>query len=125
MSLFVEKYRAAQALEKKYQEAPRAGWIKPGSRATGNQAIMVQRTEVIQLAMALAGSVYNNFTRLYEVMNLQGYMSQLAEDEPDAIVCHKCHNNYLPGWMNGKCPYCEAEAAATSMVDEMLGGAGE
>ncbi len=125
MSLFVEKYFTAQALEKKYREAPRAGWVKPGSRTSGNQTIMVQRTEVVQVAMDLASGIYKNFVRLYETMNLQGYMSQLAEDEPDAVVCNRCHNHFLPGWMDGKCPYCEAEAAARRMVDEMLGGDGE
>lgn len=125
MSMFTEKYNAARAMENKYRDAPRAGWLEKGSRARSNQAIMISRTEVMKLAADLASATYANYSRLYEVMNLQGYMSQLAEGEPDAVVCVRCHNNYLMGWMGGKCPYCEAEEAASRKVEEILGGSEE
>lgn len=123
--MFAEKYNAARAMEDKCRDAPRAGWIEKGSRARNNQAIILPRTEAVKLAADLASATYANFSRLYEVLNLQGYMSQLAEGEPDAVVCEKCHNHYLLGWMGGKCPYCEAEEAARRKVDEILGGGEE
>uniref|UniRef100_A0AAU8B7A5 Uncharacterized protein n=1 Tax=Dulem virus 34 TaxID=3145752 RepID=A0AAU8B7A5_9CAUD len=123
--MFAEKYNAARAMENKYRDAPRAGWIEKGSRARSNQAITLPRTEAMKLAADLASATYANFFRLYEVLNLQGYMSRLAEGEPGAVICERCHNNYLLGWMGGKCPYCEAEEAASRKVKEILGGGEE
>ena len=122
MSEFAKKYNTACELAMKYRTAPRAGWVKPGSRAADNQAIMVPRKEAEALAMDLASARYGSYARMYEIMALQGYMSQLAEEEPDAIMCDDCHNSFLPGWMGGKCPYCAAEAAAQEEVRRILGG---
>lgn len=122
MSDFAEKYHAAEALARKYRDQPRAGWVKPGSRAKSNQAIMVPRAEVERLAFDLASARYSSYARLYEVMALVDYMHQLADGEPDALECEKCHKSFLAGWMGGKCPYCAAEDAADQMVSEMLGG---
>lgn len=122
MNEFAKKYKAAYDLARKYRDAPRTGWVKPGSRAADNQAITVSRREVETLAENLASAYYSSYARLYEVMALQGYMSQLAEDEPDAVMCDKCHNCFLPGWMGGKCPYCAADAAATEEVNRIMGG---
>ena len=41
---------AANALEEKYNDQPRSGWVKPGSRVRSNQAISVSRQEVVALA---------------------------------------------------------------------------
>lgn len=122
MSELAKKIKEAQDLAEKYRDAPRAGWIKLGSRARENQAIIVQRTEVVRLAESLARARHGSYTRLFEIMALQNYMSQLAEGKPGALMC-KTHGKYfLTGWTGGKCPYCEAEKAASDMVNEMLGG---
>lgn len=120
-----EQYCSAKMLENKYRDAPRAGWVEKGSRAKSNQAIMVPRAEVIQLAECLSSATYNKLCRLYEILNLQHYMSELAEGESDTTTCTKCHNYYRMGWLTGNCPYCEAEQAAIRFVDELLGGVGE
>lgn len=122
MNDLAKKYKAACDLAAKYRDAPRTGWVKPGSHAANNQAITVPRREVEDLATALASARYGSYARMYEIMALQGYMSQLAEEEPDAVLCDSCHNSFLPGWMGGKCPYCAAEAAATEEVNRVLNG---
>lgn len=122
MNDLAKKYAEARDLAVKYRDAPRAGWVKPGSRAANNQAIMVPRREVETLAENLASARHTSYVRLYETMALRGYMSQLAQGEPDAVMCGSCYTKFLPGWMGGKCPYCAAAAAATEKVHEILGG---
>lgn len=120
MSEFRDKYRAAMDAYKRYRDAPQKGWAVPGSRSSANQTIEVPRKEAQQLADNLASAWYIAYSKLYEVMALANYIAQLAEDEPDAAVCPKCHRKYRSGWMDGKCPYCAAQAAATEKVDEEL-----
>lgn len=51
--------------------------------------------------------------------------SDLAVFLPDyresrgAMTCRECGGIFRAGWMNGKCPYCEAKQAATGYVDGM------
>lgn len=52
-------------------------------------------------------------------------MVQLATGEHDAVTCRECGGIFRAGWMNGKCPYCEAKQAATSYVDGMREAAGK
>ena len=92
------KYQEAIEAGERYRDAPRKGWVKPASARFGS------------------------YCRLYEKMALTNYMEQLAEDEPDAVMCPKCYHKFLPGWMGGKCPYCAAEDAAQEKVEELLGG---
>lgn len=125
MSIFADKYTVARAMSDKYRDAPRAGWMEPGSKARKNQAIMVQREEALRLADNMASAIYGNCHRVYEIMALRNFMSQLAEGEPDAEVCPKCHHHFLPGWMDGKCPLCAAEQAATAQTENVLGGGQE
>ena len=125
MSDLAEKYNAAIKLGKKYRDLPRAGWAKKGSRAMANQTIEVPRVEAERLADDLATSKYVSYVGLYETMTLRKYMAQLAEGKPDAETCPKCHYAFLPGWMNGRCPYCAATEAAKKETTEMLEGAGK
>lgn len=116
------KYQEAIEAEERYRDAPRKGWVKPGSRSRENQTIEVPRKEAERLAADLASARFGSYCRLYENMALVNYMEQLAEDEPDAVACPKCYHKFLPGWMGGKCPYCAAEDAAQEKVEELLGG---
>lgn len=120
MSLFASEYRAARALEKKFEDAPRTGWVEKGSRAKKNQAITVPRTEVTQMARDLTGYIHGNFYRLYETVGLQSFVSGLAKNKPGAVLCGGCHNYYLPEWMDGKCPCCAAAGAAREKISELL-----
>ena len=122
MSDFVKKYNAATSLAMKFRMAPRAGWVKPGSRAKDNHAILIPRKEAVKLAEELASRMYNGYIWMYEVLNLRNYMSQLAEGEDDAETCEVCENTYRRSWMDGKCPCCAAGDAAAEYVREMLRG---
>ena len=113
MSVFTEKYNAARAMSQEYKRAKRAWWIEKGSRVKKNEAIIVTHTDVAKLANAI-------YSRKYEILNLRGYMSQLAAGEPGDIECQTCHNHYLEGWMGGQCPYCKAKEAAEAFVGEIL-----
>ena len=125
MSELAEKYNKAIKLAKKYRDMPRTGWVKKGSRAMANQTIEVPRMEVERLADDLATARYISYARLYEIMALRNYMAQLAEGELDVETCPQCHHIFLPGWMNGQCPYCAATAAAKKVTMEMLEGTGK
>ena len=59
------------------------------------------------------------------VLNLQGYMVQLATGEHDAVKCQECGHVFRAGWMEGRCPYCEAQKAATRYVESMREAARE
>jgi rubrerythrin len=124
VSELAKKYQEARTMAEKFETAPRTGWVKPGSRARDNQAITVCRTEAVKLANDLASARYSSYFRLYENLALRNYMSQLAESEPGAVECEKCRTFFLTEWMDGKCPYCAAEDAATEEVHRMLEGGG-
>lgn len=120
MNILEKEYIEARDLEDKFRSAPRAGWVVKGRRDRSNQAIMVPREEAVKVCAELSRSIYCDLFRLYENVALRSYMSQLAEDEPDAEMCSKCRNFFLPVGKNGKCPYCEAESTARAAVDEIL-----
>lgn len=121
MSEFAKKYRKAYAAERRYRDAPRKGWADPkGKKSADNQTIEIRRAEAVELATSLGSALYGNYVRLYENMALTNYMDQIAADEPDAVVCPTCRCHYLPGWMDGACPYCAAKAAAAEKVQEMM-----
>lgn len=121
MNEFVEKYGAACSAEMRYRNAPRRGWADPEVRKTkDNQTIEVPRKEAVELARSLASAMYGNWTRLYENLALRNYMDQIAEEEPGAVECPKCHCRYLPGWMGGQCPYCAAAESAAEKVQSLL-----
>ncbi|MDD3029807.1 MAG: hypothetical protein PHS57_05965 [Alphaproteobacteria bacterium] len=110
------KLDAAFALKMKFNGLPRAGWVVAGSRARTNHTILVSREEVKQLADDLYAALHGQHTFMYEAGNLRGYLEQIAEGEHGAMRCKRCFRTYREGWMNGKCPYCEAEKAAASML---------
>ena len=92
MNILEKEYIEARDLEDKFRFAPRAGWVVKGSRDRSNQAIMVPREEAVKVCAELSRSIYCDLFRLYENVALRSYMSQLAEDEPDAEMCSKCRN---------------------------------
>lgn len=121
MDMFAKKYRKAYEAERRYQDAPRSGWADPkGRKSADNQTIEIRRKEAADMAADLASALYGSYFRLYENQALRNYMDQLAKDEPDAVECSECYFRYLPDWMDGKCPYCAAKAAAKEKVREML-----
>lgn len=123
MKRFPETYNDANELAKKYTLAPRAGWVEPGKRTKANQAILVRRQEAVRLADDLAQACCNQEFFLQELMALEHFVEQLARGEADSKMCPKCHNVYRTGWMEGKCPYCEAtEAARRRWKEKMDGG---
>ncbi|MBM6724335.1 DUF4406 domain-containing protein [Pseudoflavonifractor phocaeensis] len=75
----------------------------------------------ICMAMAdeLATAMYAKEVYLTWVLNLQGYMVQLATGEHDTVKCQECGHVFRAGWMEGRCPYCEAQQAATRYVENM------
>lgn len=56
---------------------------------------------------------------------LQGFMVQLAAGEHDAVTCPECSRVFRAGWMNGRCPYCEAEQNTTKYVCGLREAAGK
>lgn len=56
---------------------------------------MVPREEAVKVCAELSRSIYCDLFRLYENVALRSYMSQLAEDEPDAEMCSKCRNFFF------------------------------
>lgn len=111
-----KKLDAAFELMRKYRTLPRVGWAVEGSRAKTNHLIAVPREEVKQLANDLYNAISAENTFFYEAANLRHFLEQLAADEFDAVQCEKCFCTYRKGWMDGKCPYCEAAKAAASML---------
>lgn len=122
MSDFVKKYNAATSLAMKFRMAPRAEWVKPGSRAKDNHAILIPRKEAVKMADELASWMYNGYVWMYESLNLREYLSQLADGEDDAEICEVCGNTYRRGRIEGRCPCCAAGDAAAEHVREMLRG---
>ena len=125
MKRFPETYNDAYEKSKKYTLAPRAGWVEPGKKTKDNQAILVRRTEVIRLADDLAQALYGENIFLQQFFELCSTMEQLAQGMADSKRCSKCHNVYRTGWMEGKCPYCEAGEAARRRVKEKMDGGKE
>lgn len=124
MKRFPDTYNEANEKSKKYAFAPRAGWVEPGKRTKANQAILVGRQEAVQLADDLAQACYNQEFLLQELMALKYFVEQLARGEADSKMCTKCCNVYRTGWLEGRCPYCEAEKAARRRVKEKMDGDG-
>lgn len=52
-------------------------------------------------------------------------MEKMAEGEADSKRCPKCHRLFRTGWMEGRCPYCEAEEAGRRRVKEKMDGGKE
>ena len=125
MKDFAEAYKAASAKAREYQGAKRAGWAEPGKRTRENHAILIPRWEAVDMADNLATAIYAKEVYITWAMNLRGFMVQLATGEHDAVTCRECGGMFRAGWMNGKCPYCEAEQAATRHVDGMREAAGK
>ena len=125
MKDFAEAYKAASAKAREYQGAKRAGWAEPGKRTRENHAILIPRWEAVDMADNLATAIYAKEVYITWAMNLRGFMVQLATGEHDAVTCRECGGMFRAGWMNGKCPYCEAEQAATRYVDGMREAAGK
>lgn len=125
MKRFPETYQEAHEQAKKYTLAPRAGWIEQGKRTKDNQAILVRRTEVIRLADDLAQALYSGKIFLQQFFELRSIMEKMAEGEADSKRCSKCHRLFRTGWMEGRCPYCEAGEAARRRVKEKMDGGGE
>ena len=114
MKDFVEAYKEARAKAWEYMGAKRAGWVEPGKRTRENHAILVPRREAVAMADELATAVFAKEIYLTWMMNLPGFMVQLAAGEHDAVTCPECSRVFRAGWMNGRCPYCEAEQNAPS-----------
>lgn len=122
MKRFPETYQEAHEHVKKYTLAPRAGWIEQGKRTKDNQAILVRRTEVIRLADDLAQALYSGKIFLQQFFELRSIMEKMAEGEADSKRCSKCHRLFRTGWMEGRCPYCEATKAAEQIMVEKRNG---
>lgn len=125
MKRFPDTYNDAHKLAKKYTLAPRAGWVEPGKRTKANQAILVGRQEAVQLADDLAQACCGKEIFLQEMVQLRFFVERLAEGHTDSKICPECHNVYRTGWMEGKCPYCEAGEAARKIVKEKRDGEGK
>ena len=119
MKDFAAQYRTARKLGRQYMDAKRAGWAEPGKRTRDNHAILVPRREAVAMADELAKAIYAKEVYITWAMNLRGFMVQLATGEHDTVTCRECGGVFRAGWMNGKCPYCEAERAASRYVDGM------
>lgn len=111
-----ERLSAALNLRNKYALLPRVGWIDKSSRSKANHTVLVSREEIKKLANDYYQTLYAEHVFMYEALNLKGYLVQLAKGEHDTVICDKCHDEYRRSWLNDKCPYCEALAAAESMV---------
>ena len=122
MKRFPDTYNEAHEKSKKYAFAPRAGWVEPGKRTKANQAILVGRQEAVQMADDLAQALYGKEIFLQEMVQLRFFVERLAQGMADSKRCPKCHNVYRTGWMEGKCPYCEAGEAARKIVKEKMDG---
>lgn len=125
MKRFPETYNDAYEKSKKYSSAPRAGWVEPGKRTKANQAILVGRQEAVQLADDLVQACYNQEYFAQEVMALHCFVDQMARGQADSKRCPKCHWHFRAGWLEGRCPYCEAEEAARRRVKEKMDGGKE
>ena len=126
MSELRDKYQNALKFERKYRDAPRAGWVEKGSRKKENEAILVRRSEVANLAMSLASAQYSSYSRLYETIALQNILGKYAVQRAgNAPYCQVCHQHFLPEWAEGRCPYCAAGEVAKRQIDELLRGDGQ
>ena len=36
-------------------------------------------------------------------------LSEIAEQEDDAVECEKCFHSFRLSWFDGRCPYCEVD----------------
>ena len=116
-----KKYQQALALEQKYTEAPRAGWIEKGSRKRDNEAILVRRSEAVNTARSLATARYTSFSWLYRFLALQDILGQYASGAGEnAFFCEKCRQYYLKDWAKEKCPFCAAEQKAKADIETLL-----
>lgn len=115
---FENEYRAAAEKAAKYERMKQAGWAVPGKRTRDNHTIQIPRTEAVAMARDLKRVLYAKESYLYWVLNLRKHMMQLAAGEQDEQTCQTCAGIFRAGWMDGKCPYCEAEEAAASYVME-------
>lgn len=118
MKDFAEAYKEARAKEREYSEAKRAGWAEAGKRTRDNHAILVPRREAVAMADELASAVFAKEVFLTWMLNLQGFIEKLATGEPDAVKCRGCGHTFRTEWMDGRCPYCEAQKEATRQVEE-------
>lgn len=122
MKQLMERYNEAQEKANQYARAPRAGWMEAGRRTKDNQAILVRRREVTQLADDLAQALYGQEIFLREFFELRAMMEQLAQGTADSKRCPRCHRLFRTGWMEGKCPYCQAAEEAGRIVAEKIKG---
>lgn len=97
------------ALERKYRDAPRKGWTLPGSRAKANQTIEVNRHEVVQALTEAHCKAASAEKFCMDAMFYEKMLGALADGEHDAVECDKCGGIFQMGWLDGKCPYCEAD----------------
>lgn len=118
MSEFESEYKAAAEKVTKYEQMERAGWAVPGKRTRDNHTIQIPRTEAVAMARDLKRVLHAKERYLFWALNLVSYMEQLATGEHDERTCQKCGGIFQAGWMDGKCPYCEADQAAASYVLE-------
>ena len=122
MKQLMERYNEAQEKADQYARAPRAVWMEAGRRTKDNQAILVRRREVTQLADDLAQALYGQEIFLREFFELRAMMEQLAQGTADSKRCPRCHRLFRTGWMEGKCPYCQAAEEAGRIVAEKIKG---
>lgn len=125
MKDFAEAYKAASAKAREYQGAKGPDGQSRGNGRGKITRSLIPRWEAVDMADNLATAIYAKEVYITWAMNLRGFMVQLATGEHDAVTCRECGGMFRAGWMNGKCPYCEAEQAATRYVDGMREAAGK
>lgn len=118
MSEFESEYKAAAEKATKYEQMERAGWAVPGKRTRDNHTIQIPRAEAVATARDLKRVLHAKERYLHWALNLKSCMMQLARGEHDEKMCQTCGGIFQAGWMDGKCPYCEADQAAASYVLE-------
>lgn len=118
MSEFENEYKAATEKAEKYERMERAGWAVPGKRTRDNHTIQIPRTEAVAMARDLKRVLHAKERYLFWALNLVSRMEQLAVGEQDKQTCKTCAGVFRVSWMDGKCPYCEADQAAASYVLE-------
>lgn len=118
MNEIARKIKEAEDLSDRYRDAPRAGWIKKGNKSRSNHAILVPRDEATLLANNLASAIYQLYAYIYEVQELQDYISRIAQGERDAVRCPIHQLYYRQSWTGKECPYC----AAGKKADDVMAG---
>lgn len=118
MSEFENEYKAAAEKATKYEQMERAGWAVPGKRTRDNHTIQIPRAEAVATARDLKRVIYAKELYLHWALNLKSCMMQLARGEHDEKMCQTCGGIFRAGWMDGKCPYCEAKQGADGYVME-------